>query len=91
MHGQNYTEMAERIGASFVPLVLTFSAFGYIPDTNLEFLSFVSVTGNALHLNSWPTGPRGLRAAMNILASVCLRSKSATPISSPSPPSASNP
>jgi hypothetical protein len=28
---QNYTEMAERLGASFVPLV--FSSFGYIPDT----------------------------------------------------------
>ncbi len=57
---QNYTEMSERLGASFVPLV--FSAFGYIPDTALDFLSFVSVTGNELHLNSWPTGPRGLRA-----------------------------
>jgi hypothetical protein len=29
-----------------------FSAFGYIPDTALNFLSFVSVTGNELHLNS---------------------------------------
>jgi hypothetical protein len=48
------------IGASFVPLV--FSAFGCIPDTALDFLSFVSVMGNELHLNSWPTGPRGLRS-----------------------------
>jgi hypothetical protein len=54
--------MAERLGASrsFVPLV--FSAFGYIPDTALDFLSFVFVTGSELHLNSYPTGPRGLRS-----------------------------
>ncbi len=35
---------------------LVFSAFGYIPDTALDFLSYVSVTGSELHLNSWPTG-----------------------------------
>jgi hypothetical protein len=46
------TEMAKRLAASFVPVV--FSAFGYFPDTTLDFLSasFVSVTGNELYLNS---------------------------------------
>ena len=72
---QNYTEMAERLGASIVPLV--FSAFGYIPDTALDFLSFVSVTGNELHLNSWPTGPRGLRAAMLASVSCALQKRNA--------------
>jgi hypothetical protein len=72
---QNYTEMAERLGASFVPLV--FSSFGYIPDTTLDFLSFVSVTGNELHLNSWPTGPQGLRAAMLASVSCALQKRNA--------------
>jgi hypothetical protein len=36
--------MAERLSASFVPLV--FSPFGYIPDTALDFLRFVSVMGS---------------------------------------------
>jgi hypothetical protein len=67
--------MAERLGASFVPLV--FSAFGYIPDTALDFLSFVSVTGNELHLNSWPPGPRGLRAAMLASVSCALQKRNA--------------
>jgi hypothetical protein len=74
---QNYRS---RPSASMLPSFPCCSrrlAFGYVPDIALDFLSFVSVTGNELHLNSWPNGPRGLRAAMLASVSCALQKRNA--------------